>query len=158
MRADVEVPQRARNMVKKALENGGYLVRKKGLNVDPKEKQTMNVDDFHDVMATLWQAPMERLYLQVESQREDLWLFEHLAAYTGTRPGALVDNTRNVESKYMTGENDEFATVYTLNDLLRYKHCSLVLYPPEDESSFGDFVLEIDLKHTKGGLGEGKES
>jgi hypothetical protein len=83
----------ARSKVKEALGNGGHLVRKFDLDTEVGVKDVMSIDDFLEVLSTLWQASVDQLFLQSEQQRAQLWLFEHIAAYTGSRPGALVERS-----------------------------------------------------------------
>ena len=57
----------------------------------------MYIDDFLEMLSNLWCS--DKMYFAREKQRTQLWLFEHIAAYTGSRPGSLVDASRgpNVE-------------------------------------------------------------
>jgi hypothetical protein len=146
----------ARAAVRETLQSNGFLVIKYGLVVDGKEKPVLGSDDFYDVLFTLHTAPLTVLYMRNERQRNRLWLFEHIAGYTGSRPGALVSRPHNAARLSKLKGSDKFAPVYDESELLSYKHCTLVLLPvPEQE--FGTWAVEIQLRNTKGGVNEGKQ-
>jgi hypothetical protein len=147
----------ARKTVSEALRQGGYMIRTCHLNPDSKEKPVVGSDDYYDILFTLHTAPLKQLYMRNERQRFRLWLFEHIAGYTGSRPGALVSRRQDAVALETLPEVDEFATVYNDDKLLKYKHCTLSLLPGEDGCEFGTWALEVQLRHTKGGVGEGRE-
>jgi hypothetical protein len=39
-----------------------------------------------------------------------------------------------------------------MENLLRYKHCTLTQFPAEDGGRYGNWVLELEIRHIKGGL------
>jgi hypothetical protein len=66
------------------------MIKRCRLNIDSKERPVVSSDDFYDLLFTLHTAPLKLLYMRNERQRFVLWLFEHVAGYTGSRPVAPV--------------------------------------------------------------------
>jgi hypothetical protein len=89
-------------------------------------------NDWLDVFSTLWWASRLWLYVRSETERSLLWLFKHLAGYSGARPGAFflrahgLDASEETDDEY--DEYDETPRVLDERDYLNYKRCDLDLW------------------------------
>jgi hypothetical protein len=116
---------------------GGNLPREFDLQGHAKEAPTMSTDDFHDLLYHLWTSRLSCFVSEKIRIRFHLLLL--LAAYTETRPGALVGN--GTESCVA---NKRY---------LQFEHCKLVLLKDHDapQDARPLRVLEVTLKHRKNG-------
>jgi hypothetical protein len=146
----------ARKAVREALAKGGRLHRRFNLNTEPRPKHKIDREDWLDILSTLWWAPITRLYVRSESERNRLWLFEHLAGYTGSRPGALVHREYDLSALEEYKNDDEFRVDFDDADFLSYKHCTLDLWPPASPGLYPRPVLKVELRNVKNGVSEGK--
>jgi hypothetical protein len=125
----------------------GYLVKKYNLNLIGKAKPVMYIDDFFEVLSCLWRS--DKMYFATEQQRTQLWFFEHIAGYSGSRPGSLVDASRGPDFEPV----NEFDNGASEPCLPTYRDCTLTLLPNPQAGHRGIWVLEIQMNRTKGGLG-----
>lgn len=107
---------------------------------------SVSIDDFVEFLSNLWRSSMEQFHVSNEQVRSQLWRFDHVAGYTGTRSGAILDG----KVKTSPDDPDDFDTVYIKEVLLTYKHCNLTLFPSADGA-------KILLLYTKGGCKAGKK-
>lgn len=147
----------ARAQVQLALGEGGWLVRKYNLNTEGMDKEVVNFDDFVESISTLFRAPPTTLYFKTEQQRARTWMFELFLGCSGMRPGAFVDNSRGQEERRPADEVGEFDAVVSIQNLPRYKDCKLTQFPAEDGGRHGDWVLELQVRHVKGGVKSGEK-
>lgn len=103
------MPKAVQRQMKVALlPNGGSLVTKYDLDCTSKEKPTVWADDFYEMMSTIWKSA--DLRFTTERSRALMWMYQHFAAYTGARPGALVEarpKGRRREGYNMRQKKDE---------------------------------------------------
>lgn len=142
----------ARGQLQKALGEGAWLVRKYALNREGREQETANFDDYSETTSTLHQGPLTKLFSQREAHRARLWRFEILLAGTGMRPGVFVYDSRGQDERKSADEIGEFDAVASVGDLPRYKNCNLKQYPAEHGGRYGNWVLELEMTHIKGGF------
>lgn len=84
-----------------------------------------------------------------EGQRIRLWFYEHVAGYTGSRPGSLVDAGRGPDF----GPVNEFDNGASEPAVPTYRDCTLTLLPNPEVGHRGIWILQIQMNRTKGGLG-----
>jgi Protein of unknown function (DUF3435) len=107
----------------------------------------MYINDFLEVLSCLWRS--DKMYFAMEQQRTQLWFFEHIAGYSGSRPGSLVDASRGLDFEPV----NEFDNGVSEPCLPTYRDCTLTLLPNPQAGHRGIWVLEIQMNRTKGGLG-----
>jgi Protein of unknown function (DUF3435) len=81
----------------------------------------MYIDDFLEVLSCLWRS--DKMYFGMEQQRTQLWFFEHIAGYSGSRPGSLVDASRGLDFEPV----NEFDNGASEPCLPTYRDCTLTL-------------------------------
>ena len=110
----------------------------------------MEVDDFYDVLRTLWMSEKMRFessaYFSANDQRADNWLMELVKGYTGCRPGSLVEGN-SAEDYPMVDEWDAGAEDAALP---AYADCELLLIRSKDRPH-DLMILTIKQTRTKGG-------
>lgn len=106
----------------------------------------MYIDDYLEVLSCLWRS--DRMYFAMEEQRIGLWFFEHIAGYSGARPGSLVDASRGPDVEPV----NEFDNGASEPCLPTYRDCTLTLLPNPEAGHRGVWVLEVQMNRTKGGL------
>lgn len=128
----------------------GYLVRKYGLRVQGRDKPVVGVDDFYDMIHTVWMSTRMQYasggHFSPNRQRAQLWLFEHKIAYTGARAGAEVDNSRKEDFPMI----DEWDAGAEEPPLPTYGDCELSLIRSH-QGSHDLMVLTMKQTRSKGG-------
>ncbi|KAF7505049.1 hypothetical protein GJ744_001268 [Endocarpon pusillum] len=125
LQTDSGMPKATLHEIGEAISAKGSLTKDHQLSVMPKEKPVISVDDFWDMLSCLWQT--DDCPFIIERMRVQFHLYELIAAYTGSRPGALLS--------------------------LHYKDCKLSLLPDLEPHGRPIFVLEITFRHTKNDKG-----
>jgi hypothetical protein len=121
------------------------------------DKEVVDFDDFLETVFTLYRASPSKLYFQREEHRARLWRFELMVGYTGNRPGSFLQNDRSLDEQRSVDEIGEFDPVISNADLPRYKDFTLVQYPAKGGGRYGDWVLELEINHIKGGYVTGEK-
>jgi hypothetical protein len=134
-----------------------HLVAKYNLNLQQRENPVMRIDDYYEYLYTLWTNEnmdfASHGAFSPNRQLAQLWLLEHVRAYTGSRIGALVDNAPSLSSEIQP--LNPFKVVDVIPSLPSYGDCSLLLIPRPDGSRDA-LVLGIRFRRTKGGKGRSK--
>ena len=97
----------------------------------------MLIDDFWDLLSCLWMRP--ECSFKIEHARIKFHLFKLLAAYSASRPAAIL-GTVNME-----GEIWHYLT---------YRDCRLVLLPDPSEPDRPVRCLEVTFRWTKNDRGQ----
>lgn len=121
----------------------GYLVKEYGLNLKGKVKPVMYIDDFMEVISTLWCS--DQMYFAIEQQRTLLWLYEHIAAYSGSWPGSLVDGSRCPDVEPV----NEFDNGASEPSLPTYQDCTLTLLPSPEVGQRGEIQMNRNQGRTR---------
>ncbi len=101
-------------------------------------KPMLNVNDLLTILQYHW--ALDTNTFPHERQRVQLALILLMAAFTATRPGAIVEGAHTKNS----------------NKVLCYKDIQLTLLQNPEVGNRDVFVIEVTLYHTKGVLGQKK--
>lgn len=75
-------------------------------------------------------------------RRAQLWMYQHVAASTANRTGALTDNKISSTSKDFSGPREQ--------PLPRYRDCELTFFGPGLENDHTLIVLKVEFQRRKG--------
>lgn len=75
-------------------------------------------------------------------RRAQLWLYQHIAAYTANRTGAMTDNKISSTSHDYGGAQEQ--------PLPCYRDCELIFWGPGPENDHTLIVLKITFRRRKG--------
>lgn len=131
------------------------LVTDYGLDLYPREKPVLHVDDLHTLLFHHWALDTE--VFPDERQRVQLAAIMLTAAYTAARPGSLVYVDTHDQQRGRLGSTD--GDVKEPVKTLCYKHIALLLLRDDGQGRRGTrntMVMEIDLTHVKGNLRDPK--
>ena len=115
------------------LSTNGVITTEHNLSLARKEKPTIVIDDFWDMLSCLWLS--EECSFVIEMLRIQFHWYELIAGYTGSRPGSILGTM-----------NDDG----TIDGFVRWRDCKLFLLPASPRPLP---VLEITFHHTKNGHG-----
>ena len=105
------------------------------------------MDTFADLMTVLWST--DKIRFAENLSRLDFWLYELIAAFTGNRPGAMINGQRKIP---LEARDENFVPE---PDLLKYDDIRFSLIQPEGYNR-AELVVEITFNRTKGGNGRVK--
>jgi hypothetical protein len=151
------VSDQARAQVQRALGEGGWLVRKYNLNREGMEQEVTKLDDFVETISTLFRAPLKTLFFRKEEHRSRTWRFGLFLSCSGMRPGSFMDNSCGEDERGSADEVGELDSVVGVEGLPRYKDCKLTQFPAEHGGRYREWVLELEIRHVKGGFKSGQK-